>query len=160
MFTKAFLYLLVTALVLPRFLHAEDDMKPYPPAAEGYVRQVVQLPVLDEKEEQDRKVEILISKIEKLDLANLYFYGGKIATKTAKGWGYPYYEVTQVGPMAGTLMAIPEFAPKVDRAVPLRGGLELVRYNSKLPIVVYVPVGFDVTVRVWAAGDEIEAVEE
>jgi ecotin len=39
--------------------------------------------------------------------------------------------------------------------VQLRGDGYLVRYNSKLPLVVYAPDGFEVRYRVWRAGNEI-----
>lgn len=160
MISKLFSTVCLLAIAHPGFLQSADDLKPYPAAAEGQVRHVVRLPVLEEEQERNRLVEILVSKVEKLDLANQYFYGGTIAEKTVEGWGYSYYEVTEVGPLAGTRMAVPEFAPKVDRSVPLRSSLGLVRYNSKLPVVVYAPVGFDVAVRVWTAGEGIEATAE
>jgi ecotin len=43
--------------------------------------------------------------------------------------------------------------------VPLAGEPYLIRYNSRLPIVVYVPEGVEVHYRVWQAGQEIEAME-
>jgi ecotin len=39
--------------------------------------------------------------------------------------------------------------------VAVRGDGFLQRYNSKLPVVVYVPEGFQVRYRVWEAGAEI-----
>ena len=137
-----------------------DDLKPYPAPEEGQVRHVVRLPALEGKEEENRKVEIVISKTVKLDASNRYFYGGKIEPKTVEGWGYTYYELSEVGPLAGTLMAVPPGTPKVDRKIRVNGGLDLVRYNSKLPVVVYAPEGFDVEIRVWAAGDSLEAKQE
>ena len=46
--------------------------------------------------------------------------------------------------MAGTLMAVSPDAPKVDRFITLGGEPQLLRYNSRLPLVVYVPGGVEV----------------
>ena len=38
----------------------------------------------------------------------------------------------------------------------MRGEGFLIRYNSKLPVVVYVPDEFEVRYRIWTAGDRVE----
>jgi ecotin len=55
--------------------------------------------------------------------------------------------------MAGTLMAVDPNAPKVDRFISLGGEPYLIRYNSRLPVVVYVPEGAEVRYRIWRAGE-------
>jgi ecotin len=45
--------------------------------------------------------------------------------------------------------------PKVERFITLGGEPELLRYNSRLPLVVYVPVGVEVRYRIWKADQEI-----
>jgi ecotin len=35
-----------------------------------------------------------------------------------------------------------------------------IRYNSRLPIMVYVPEGVEVRYRIWTAGAEIKAIEK
>jgi ecotin len=62
--------------------------------------------------------------------------------------------------MAGTLMAIDPNAPKVARFITLGGDHDLVPYNSRLPIVVYVPEGVEVRYRIWSAGAMAKAIEE
>ena len=44
--------------------------------------------------------------------------------------------MSKLGPMAGTLMAINPDAPKVKRFITLGGEPYLIRYNSRLPVVV------------------------
>ena len=61
--------------------------------------------------------------------------------------------------MAGTLMAGPPDAPKVDTFVPVRHGVGLLRYNSKLPLVVYVPEGVEVNYRLWSTESELVAAD-
>jgi len=48
-------------------------------------------------------------------------------------------------------MASDPKAPKVDRFIRLGGDPYLIRYNSRLPIVVYVPEGVEVHYRLWHA---------
>ncbi len=62
--------------------------------------------------------------------------------------------------MAGTLMAIDPKAPKENRFVPLGGEPYLIRYNSRLPIVVYAPEEVEVRYRVWSAEPEAKVMKE
>ena len=48
-------------------------------------------------------------------------------------------------------MAVDPNAPKVERFVALAGEPQLIRYNSRLPVVVYVPDGVEVRYRIWRA---------
>jgi ecotin len=53
--------------------------------------------------------------------------------------------------MAGTLMAVDPNAPLVERFISVGGEPQLLRYNSRLPVVVYVPDGVEVRYRIWRA---------
>jgi ecotin len=137
---------------------AADNMKAFPPAEEGMVRYALQLPKQDD--ESGSRVELIVGKTVQVDEGNRYFFGGKIEQETIKGWGFTRYKVAKLGPMAGTLMAIDPNAPKVARFIALAGEPYLVRYNSRLPIVVYVPEGVEVRYRIWTAGAEAKAIEK
>jgi ecotin len=131
---------------------ADPNMKAFPPAEAGMVRHVIALPA--QPDEAALKVELVIGQTVKTDAANRYFFGGKLQTETIQGWGFERYILRQLGPMAGTLMAVDPNAPKVDRFVTLGGEPQLLRYNSRLPLVVYVPAGVEVRYRVWRADPE------
>ena len=131
---------------------ATDDLKAFPPAEKGMVRFVFQLP--KEEDESAFKVELIAGKTIRVDAGNRYFFGGRIEEETIEGWGYTRYLIRKLGPMAGTLMAIDPDAPKVDRFIALGGDPYLVRYNSRLPIVVYAPEGVELRYRVWRAEPE------
>jgi ecotin len=133
-------------------------MKAFPPAEAGMVRHVLQLPPQDD--ESTSRVELIVGKTVELDERNSYFFGGRIEPENIEGWGFTRYLVTDLGPMAGTLMAVDPNAPKVARFVALGGEPYLVRYNSRLPVVVYVPEGAEVRYRVWTAGPEALPIEE
>ncbi len=148
--------LLLLSAVLPG--QAADNMKAFPRADEGMVRYVLQLP--EQVNESAFKVELIAGKTVEVDEANRYFFTGKIEEKTISGWGFPRYILGKLGPMAGTLMAINPNAPKVNRFITVGGEPYLIRYNSRLPIVVYAPEGVEVRYRVWSAEVEAKAIEK
>ena len=137
---------------------AADNMKAFPPPENGMVRYVLQLP--KQEDESAYKVELIIGRTVLVDERNRYFFGGKIQKETIKGWGFTRYHVSQLGPMAGTRIAIDPNTPKVNRFITLGGEPYLIRYNSRLPIVVYAPEGVEVRYRIWTAGTEVKAIEK
>ena len=137
---------------------AADSLEAFPPAGEGMVRYVLELP--KQADESDHMVELIVGKTVRVDAQNRYFFGGRIEAETIAGWGYTKYTVSKIGPMAGTLMAVDPNAPEVERFVTLGGEPYLVRYNSRLPIVIYIPEAAEVRYRIWSAGDQTQALEK
>ena len=126
-----------------------DIMKPYPLPEAGYDRMVINLEPLGN--EDLRKVEIVMGKTIEID-CNRHWFSGKLERETIAGWGYSYYVLRNAGgPAASTRMACPPGEDIQEAFVPVRGDGQLLRYNSKLPVVVYVPTGFKVRYRIWAA---------
>jgi len=136
---------------------AEDYLKAFPPAGKGMVRHVLRLPA--QNDESAFRVELIVGKTVQADERNRYFFGGKIEEETIQGWGFTRYLVKDLGPMAGTRMAVDPNAPKVARFVALGGDPYLIRYNSRLPVAVYVPEGAEIRYRIWRAEPEINAME-
>ncbi len=149
---KMKLLLVLASVLVAASAYAADAMKAFPPAEKGMARHVLALP--READESLLKVEIVVGKTVETDERNRYFFGGKIEAETIKGWGYTRYVVSEMGPMAGTKIAVPPDAPKVRRFVSLGGEPYLVRYNSKLPIVVYAPAEAEVRFRLWRGDAE------
>ncbi len=129
--------------------HAADNMKAFPPAEPGMTRYVINLP--PQQDESALKVDLIVGKMVRTDPVNRYFFGGTLETETIAGWGFDRYVLRSLGPMAGTLMAVDPKTPQVDRFVTLGGEPKLLRYNSRLPIVVYVPSSVEVRYRLWRA---------
>ena len=132
-----------------------EKIAPYPQAEKGMKRQVITLPV--QKDEANYRVELLIGKVMDVD-CNLHRMGGKLESKTLEGWGYDYYIFEGSEPVS-TMMACPE-GKKTQKFVTadLRENA-LLRYNSKLPLVVYTPQNIDVKYRVWKAGADVKPAE-
>ena len=148
------LFLIVGGGLLPAVLALAnaDDLKPYPSAQAGQERMVIHLPALSD--EAAHKVEILVGQQRKVD-CNRHAFEGTLTEEVVSGWGYPYYELRAVGPLISTLMGCPPNEQPRDTFVLVHGDGFLQRYNSRLPVVVYVPTGFEVRYRIWEAGPEI-----
>jgi ecotin len=131
--------------------------KAYPAAEQGMVRHVLHLKSLDD--ENKVKVELIVGKVVETDGVNHYFFTGAITEATVAGWGYPRYNV-KVGGLGSTLMAPDPNKPKENKFIALGGEPFLVRYNSRLPIVVYVPEGFEVRYRIWKGDTETKSIDK
>ena len=134
-----------------------EDVAPFPKAENGFTRQVIHLAL--QAGEDNYQVEILAGKTLTVD-CNRQRLGGMLEEKNLEGWGYPFYRLEKViGPMS-TLMACPDGKSKQD-FVPVVGDGFRLRYNSKLPIVLYVPKDVEVRYRIWSASSTVEkAVQE
>jgi ecotin len=142
---------ILIALFAAAALLRADNMKAFPPADEGMTRHVIHLPAADD--EDSLKVELIVGKKVVVDPVNRHFFGGTIEQETIEGWGFTRYLVKQIGPLGGTLMAPPPGAANVERFVTIGGGPFLIRYNSRLPVVVYVPQDAEVRYRIWRADE-------
>lgn len=155
---KAWVLSVLLILTAVPAAEAADPLKAFPAAEKGMVRYVLQLP--SQTDESDLRVELIVGKMVQVDERNRYFFTGKIQTETIKGWGFTRYKVSSLGVMAGSRMAVDPNAPKVDRFIALGGEPYLIRYNSRLPVVVYVPQGVEVRYRIWSAGAETRPIEK
>ena len=141
-------------LLLPLEGPADDplrNMTPYPPADTGFDRVVFRVPGLTN--EDDHKIEIVIGQTRTVD-CNPTWFNGDLEGRVAEGWGYSYYVLPKVVGPASTMKACPPDSATKEAFVPVRGEGFLQRYNSKLPVVTYVPEGFQVRYRIWSAGEE------
>jgi ecotin len=138
---------LACALPLAACAATPEALKPYPAASAGYNRHVIELPA--QANEAEHKVELIAGKTLEVD-CNQQRLGGQWQEKTVEGWGYTYYQLSQVGPAMSTLMACPDNSRK-QAFVPVGGEPLLVRYNSKLPLVIYAPAEVQVRYRIWSA---------
>ena len=152
--TVAFLIALAGLLgSVPAAALAADDLKPFPESESGYRRIVIRLPVVDAPD--DQRVELILGKTMLVD-CNRHFLSGELKRKVAQGWGYDYFVLSNVSGPASTLMACPPDEPRKADFVRINLGQNDAqngwqRYNSKLPIVIYVPDNIEVRYRIWTA---------
>ncbi|MHC6225518.1 serine protease inhibitor ecotin [Pseudomonas sp. X10] len=146
------LFTLSLAAAVPAMAASLKDVAPYPEAEKGFTRQVIHLP--EQADESAYKLEVLAGKTLEVD-CNRQRLGGTLEEHTLQGWGYNYYRLEKVAGPASTLMACPD-NKKTEAFVPVVGDGFLLRYNSKLPVVVYVPEGVEVRYRIWSASADVQ----
>ena len=140
------------------FSDAQKQLKAFPPAKSGMVRYVIYLPEKSRAEEVNYKVELLVGKTVETDGVNKYRLGSTLKAVSLKGWGYTYYESTGSDMVISTRMAA-AFGGTLVRKV-VFGHPLLIRYNSRLPIVVYVKKGLCVYYRIFEAPRKTTAASE
>ena len=156
---NAFISLIAVAVLsgsLPEASMAADDLKPFPEAEAGYRRVVIRLPVDDAPDV--KRVELIFGKMMKVD-CNRHFLSGRLASKVVQGWGYRYFVLDDIQGPASTMMACPPDVPLKAAFVRVNFGRNDAqsgwqRYNSKLPIVIFVPDGIEVRYRIWTAEEK------
>lgn len=133
----------------------KEQIDAFPKAKEGYKQVYIQVPT--DKNESDLKIEFFVG-IEGMFDCNHQSLAGKIESKNLEGWGYSYYEVKYNGGMlttnkgCGSQKATKKFVSFQP---------EIVRYNSKLPLVLYVPKDMEVRYRILRPdGDMKKAIQK
>ncbi|MDE2203041.1 MAG: serine protease inhibitor ecotin [Burkholderiaceae bacterium] len=133
-----------------------DDIKMFPKAPDGQKRVVISLPAT--AHEDDIRVELIVGKTMRVD-CNRHWFMGNLNQETVQGWGYGYYRLAGAKGPAATMMACPGQAER-EAFVPVQGEGYLLRYNSRLPLVVYVPQAFEVRYRLWHASTDVQSGRE
>jgi ecotin len=143
-------------------VHARPDddshwQKAYPAAEKGMKRIVIHLDA--QKDEYSWKVELIVGKTVETDGVNRVALMGKLEERPVEGWGYTFYRADIKPGMISTLIGVDPNKPKVQQFVTLMP-YGPVRYNSRLPIVVYIPEGYEVRYRFWKAEETTRTGEE
>lgn len=142
-----FMMLALAVFSVTVFGAEHPQLKAFAVAKEGMARFVIVLPHKGREEENDFKVEIFPGMVMPTDGVNLMNLDVRIESRPLKGWGYTYYEVIGSNKTMSTLIAIPEGSREIMAFV--SGASRLIRYNSRLPIVVYAPKGHEIRYRIW-----------
>lgn len=125
---------------------AIDNLKPYPVSIGALKRHVI---FLEQRADENLyKIEIMAGMYKEVD-CNRHTLAGEFKESVVEGWGYSYYVFETNGQIASTKMMCHE--PKTTKFISGQG--EIVRYNSRLPLVVYLPEGMELKYRVWSAGE-------
>ncbi|WP_124641476.1 MULTISPECIES: serine protease inhibitor ecotin [Amniculibacterium] len=153
---KLALFLAAFAFATPAFAQKkvtkdiQSEIKMFPKAKPGYKQVYIKVPAM--KNENDYKVEVFAGKTMLVDCNN-HRMMGDIDDKNLDGWGYTYYEVESNGQSTSTMMGCPD-QTKTKKFIYMQP--ELLRYNSKLPIVIYAPKDMEVKYRIWKADSKFQ----
>ena len=147
-------------LLLGAFAYGADhpELKPFPKAKNGMERFVIALPEKKRGEDTGYKVELIPGKTMMTDGVNSYFMGASLEPKNLQGWGYTYYEIKGGGAVGSTLIGVPPGQPQVKRFV--QGKPLLIRYNSRLPIVIFAPKDFEIKYRIWSVSGKPQKADK
>ncbi len=126
------------------------DISMFPVAEEGFKQVYIQLPILPN--EENLKVEIYAGKTIDVD-CNRHFMNGQIKEQDLQGWGYNFYTIESNGVIVSTKMGCLDNKTKKEFVTMPSN---LVRYNSKLPIVIYIPLDMDIKYKVWKADNKLQ----
>ena len=121
-----------------------EKVAPFPKAEKG----------MQQQDESALKVELMIGQTLEVD-CNHHRLGGELESKTLEGWGYDYYVFEKLSGPVSTMMACPDGKKEKKFVTAGLGDDAMLRYNSKLPIVVYTPSNVDVKYRIWRADETI-----
>tara|TARA_R110002096_G_scaffold174703_4_gene350508 strand:- start:1942 stop:2427 length:486 start_codon:yes stop_codon:yes gene_type:complete len=128
------------------------ELKAFPEAKQGQERFVIVLPEKTRDEEGAFQVELIPGKVMMTDGVNQVRHGSSVESRPLKGWGYTFYEVIGKDIVMSTQMAPRPGTKEVEKFV--AGQSLKIHYNSRLPVVVYAPEGYEVKYRIWSAGEE------
>lgn len=152
--TKVFSVFALLIATLSFAQKSSQDYSMYPKAQAGYEQKVITLK--PKANENNYSVEIFVGKKMLVDTCNRAFLSGSFEEKTVEGWGYNFYQFDSKGNAASTLMACPD-STKTEKTVYAK--TIQARYNSKLPVVVYVPEGYTVEYRIWKADKKLTLIK-
>lgn len=136
------------------------ELKAFPAAKDKMERLVIVLPHKERGEDDGFQIELIVGKMMETDGVNHLGLDASIKEQDLKGWGYKYYEVFGSDRTITTLIGVEPGTPTVNKFV--TGSSIKIRYNSRLPIVIYVPAGegYEVRYRIWSAAEEFKPADK
>ncbi len=129
---------------------ASSSVSMFPKPEKGQVQYIIDVP--HSTKDDTKKIEFFVGKMTETDACNNHGLMGQFEERDLQGWGYNYYEFKTDGQIRSTMMGCPD-AKKIQQFVSSTG--QLVRYNGRLPIVIYVPEGYEVRYKIYTTNDEV-----
>jgi len=127
----------------------------FPAAKDGYKKLVIEVP--HSANDDQKKIEFSVGKWMDVDACNHHRLMGTLEKKDLEGWGYNYYEFTSKGEVMSTMIGCLDNS---TRHLFVSAEPEMVRYNGKLPIVIYVPEDMDVQFKIYKAEPDVYVAAE
>ena len=126
----------------------------FPAKFEGYTRHVIRLPKL----EGEARLELLPGQVVQGD-CNIQSANVAVEKGNVDGWGYSYYKISEfnIDP-AMTMMACPTGVQEM-KVIAGNDQLQDMRYNDRMPLVVFVEDGMTLDYKIWRVSPEEASIE-
>lgn len=134
--------------VSAQVIHSKVDVGVFPKPAKGMTQYVIEVPFSSMEVDATKKVELIIGKNTEVDKCNRFGLAGTLEKKDLQGFGYNYYEFKTDGQIMGTMMGCSDTG-KITKFVSATPSL--LDYNGRMPIVVYVPDGYELKYKIYKA---------
>lgn len=131
------------------------DPNIFPKAEKGFKKMIIEVPYSEN--DANKKIQFYVGKWMDVDACNTFNLMGTYEQKELQGWGYNYYIFKTNGDVTSTMMACPN---QSGRNIFVSSIPQLVDYNGRMPIVIYVPDGYDVQFQIFKAEDEVYRAAE
>ena len=122
----------------------------FPAPENGFKKMVIEVPL--SQNDENKKIEFKVGRLMEVDGCNHHNLQGTVETKDLEGWGYQYYVFKTNGQVIATQMACPDTQ---KRQLFVSSQPNLVRYNGKMPIVIYIPEEYDVQYKIYTADNDV-----
>ena len=137
-----------------------EEIAPYPAPTADQKRYVIYLPEIEFDNEKNRKVELRAAKNTEVDGVNHYSHSGHLLTKILKGGYHRYHVIDGVSDSPTHTLMGGSFKSSVQPVGIHLGDETFLKYNSRLPIVVYAPKDVILNYVIWRADDEVRDASE
>lgn len=126
----------------------------FPAELEGYTRYVIRLPKL----ENEARLELLPGMVVRGDTCNRRLANVAVEKENIQGWGYSYYKISDFNAGPSTLMACPSGEQDI-KVLASNNELQNMRYNDRMPLVVFVEDGMTLDYKIWRVNPEEARLE-
>lgn len=131
------------------------DPSIFPPAENGFKKLIIEVPYSNN--DSNKKIDFYVGKWMEVDACNTFSLIGSYEEKDLQGWGYNYYVFQTKGDVRSTMMACPD---ATLRNLFVSAAPQTVNYNGRMPIVIYVPDGYEVQFKIFKAENETYTAAE
>ena len=126
----------------------------FPESLPGYTRHVIRLPKLT----GEARLELLPGKMIQADTCNRIAASVEVNKESIKGWGYSYLTISNFKVGGSTMMACPDGKAEV-KVLASNNQLKDLRYNDRMPKVVFVEDGLSLDYKIWRVAPEESSIE-
>lgn len=142
----------LSSVLSAQVIHEKVDTSIFPKVEKGMTPYVIEVPYGGMESDADKRIEVIIGKNEQVDKCNRHMLNGTLEKKDLKGYGYNYYEFKSDGNIMSTMMGCSDTG-KVTKFVSSQS--TMMNYNGRMPIVIYVPEGYEVKYKIYKAEDDV-----